>query len=228
MSTMNIEDRDVAVVAAYQQVLEQTLLECKGQALLGFIPQVLCSSLRVCVIRDKIIVRETMQNIETASLVLGNRLAIPLKSGSLDLVVVVDELCGKAELKEFLREIYRVLTPNGQIVVLNPQISKLKLFSIQFFKHAPPEAFAKSTLLDMLHDLGFKVEEVRNYSVDHVKRSSQPESRINLSLFKDKFYFVKGIKLDPPVTPIMDRDYKESWDTTLIGALSCRLGVSEC
>lgn len=90
---------------------------------------------------------------------------IPLKSSSIDFILILDVIEHIYNTQRTVKEIYRILKPGGKILVTTPYhgfIKNLILISLFFEKYFDPAGahiryYSKKSLISQLKDVGFSV-----------------------------------------------------------------------
>jgi len=129
---------------------------------------------------------------------------LPLQNSSIDLCIVAHELDFSSDPHQLLREIDRVLTLDGTLIIsgYNP-VSYLGLRYLLKPKHAQiARLFPPNRVIDWLHLLGFEIHNKERFGFSlHTSNYVERIGQLYFPYFSD-VYFLVAKKQSTPMTPI--------------------------
>jgi ubiquinone/menaquinone biosynthesis C-methylase UbiE len=107
----------------------------------------------------------------------------PIKDNSIDVVFVSNffEHISKASIDATLKEIYRILVPNGKLIILQPNIRFCYKDYWMFFDHITP--IDDRALVEILEITKFKMIKVLPQFLPYSTKSALPKSLLLIKLY---------------------------------------------
>lgn len=194
-----------SIQAKTQYLLDNTITRCFGYHLLKLGQLSAQLKTNKCPIRHQISAAENRDNIE----IQCDLHQLPFQNSSFDLSILMHELDFSSDPHQLLREIDRVLTLNGILIIsgYNPY----SLFGIHSLLTVPPthkaRLFSPNRVVDWLHLLGFEIQQKLHF--DYISAHPQsPFVKLIESIgqrylpFFCSVYFIVAKKRTTPITPI--------------------------